>query len=988
MSDPKSEDPPPVPTSTASCTNIESSPQDDRQYKIITLQNSLTALLISDVTTDKASAAMDVNIGHLSDPPSAPGLAHFLEHLLFMGTTKYPNENEYNVYLSNHGGSSNAYTDMESTNYYFDVASDGLEGALDRFAQFFICPLFLKNTTEKELQAVDSEHGKNLQSDSWREFQLSKFLASKDHPFSKFGSGNLKTLKTIPEEKGLDIRKLLLEFHEKYYSANIMKLVVLGKESIEDLEKMVSTCFSPVTNHNLIKPVFPGNPYGPKELCKQVSIVPVKEGTKSLKINFPTREVDTLYRQKPTHYISHLIGHEGQGSILQLLKDKGWANELSAGVSRNCSDWGCFSITIDVTDNGLEHYHDIITIVFAYLSLLKKQGVQRWIHDETATVASCSFRFLSKRNPIDYTCSLANAMQIYPKEYVLAGPYKIYEYDESLIHEFLDYFTPENMILYVTSKTFEGKTNLKEEWYQTEYNLEDLDQDLCHKWSNATCDDPESVAYGLHLPEQNNMIASDFTLYSHSPDFPQNEPKLLLHTNRCNLFYKPENVFNMPKVNIMTMLRTKVASTMSVYESVLALLWAQIVDEHSSDFTYLASMASLHSSIVHVQRGIELTVSGYNHKVHIFLQRIVQTMKDVPAKLEQPLFERVKDKISKEYQNFMYAQPYQHAFYAADLCLETSKWSIEDKMMVLEKVTMEDVIHFSKRLLSSFYMEILVHGNVSVQGAKDISSILLDGLDPSPPPASIIPALRVVELEKGKTVVHRMKEPNEGNTNSCIEFLLQIGPLDLKDVSILALLHQLLKEPAFNELRTNEQLGYIVHTSIKTNGDDVKGLLFLIQSDSFDPIYMDERIEEFLVRLRSKIMEMKEEEFQSNIHSLRQIFMEKNKNMGEESNKYWNAICSNHYLFKRIQLIATHLESISHIQVLRFFDKYFVKDTPNRKKLSAQVFAKQHMEKYQDAVAEGVALIHQEDIDEFKQSRTLYPLAAKVDFEPFKLDVE
>ena len=906
-----------------------------------------------------------------------------------MGTEKYPNENEYNVYLSSHGGSSNAYTDMESTNYYFDVANDGLHGALDRFAQFFICPLFQEDTTDRELQAVDSEHAKNLQSDSWREFQLSKSLAREDHPFSKFGSGNMTTLKVKPEEEGLDIRKLLLDFHEKYYSANIMKLVVLGKETLEALEELVIQCFENVTNHNIDKPSFPGKPYGPKQLSKRVSIVPVKEGIQSLKLHFPTREVDSLYRQKPTHYISHLIGHEGLGSILQLLKDKGWANELSAGISRNCSDWGCFSITIDVTNTGLSHANDIVEIVFAYLSLLKKSGVQRWIHDETATVAACSFRFLSKRNPMDYTCSLANAMQIYPSEHILAGPYKIYDYDPDLIHEFLDYFTPENMILYVISKTFEGKTNHKEKWYQTEYNIEDLEPDLCEKWSNAIVDtnDSNNVANGLHLPEQNDMIASDFTLLQ-VPDFPKDEPKLLLHTDRCRLFYKPDNVFDMPKVNIMAMLRTKVASTMSVMESVLALLWVQIINEHSSDFTYLASMASLHSSIINVQRGIEITVSGYNHKVHILLQRIVQTMTQVPNKLDPQLFDRVKDKISKEYQNFTYAQPYQHAFYAADLCLETSKWSIEDKRMVLESITMEDVVHFSKRLLSSFYLEILVHGNVSIQGAKDISSILVDGLNPSPPPMSLIPALRIVELQNGETCVHRMKEPNEGNTNSCIEFLLQIGPLNLKDVSILALVHQLLKEPAFNELRTNEQLGYIVHTTIKTNGDDVKGLLFLIQSDSFDPIYMDERIEAFLVRLRSKIMEMTEEEFQSNIQSLRQIFMEKNKNMGEESNKYWNAICNNHYLFKRIQLIATHLKSISKIQVLRFFDRYFVKDAPNRRKLSMQVFAKQHLERYQVAVAEGVTLIFPEDIDEFQQSRTLFPLAPKVDFEPFKLDAE
>ena len=69
---------------------IESSSQDDRTYNVIELPNKLTCLLISDPTTDKSSAAMDVRVGHLSDPEGAPGLAHFLEHMLFMGTKKIP----------------------------------------------------------------------------------------------------------------------------------------------------------------------------------------------------------------------------------------------------------------------------------------------------------------------------------------------------------------------------------------------------------------------------------------------------------------------------------------------------------------------------------------------------------------------------------------------------------------------------------------------------------------------------------------------------------------------------------------------------------------------------------------------------------------------------------------------------------------------------------------------------------------------------------
>jgi insulysin len=73
-----------------------------------------------------------------------------------MGTEKYPKENDYNQYLAEHSGHSNAFTGMENTNYYFEVAQEWLEGALDRFAQFFISPLFSDSCTERELKAVDS----------------------------------------------------------------------------------------------------------------------------------------------------------------------------------------------------------------------------------------------------------------------------------------------------------------------------------------------------------------------------------------------------------------------------------------------------------------------------------------------------------------------------------------------------------------------------------------------------------------------------------------------------------------------------------------------------------------------------------------------------------------------------------------------------------------------------------------------------------------
>lgn len=167
--------------------NIVKSQQDNRDYRGLKLPNGLKVLLISDSATDKAAASMTVDVGHMSDPDNLPGLAHFCEHMLFLGTEKYPNENAYSTFLSENGGSSNASTYADNTKYYFDVVHNKLDGALDRFAQFFIAPLFTASATDREINAVNSEHEKNLAIDVWRIRQVNKALADPTHPYSKFG---------------------------------------------------------------------------------------------------------------------------------------------------------------------------------------------------------------------------------------------------------------------------------------------------------------------------------------------------------------------------------------------------------------------------------------------------------------------------------------------------------------------------------------------------------------------------------------------------------------------------------------------------------------------------------------------------------------------------------------------------------------------------------------------------------------------------------
>ena len=86
------------------------SENDQRLYRYLTLENQMQVLLVSDPGADKAAVSLDVNVGSRQDPSDYQGLAHFLEHMLFLGTDKYPEADDYQNFISSHSGNHNAYT--------------------------------------------------------------------------------------------------------------------------------------------------------------------------------------------------------------------------------------------------------------------------------------------------------------------------------------------------------------------------------------------------------------------------------------------------------------------------------------------------------------------------------------------------------------------------------------------------------------------------------------------------------------------------------------------------------------------------------------------------------------------------------------------------------------------------------------------------------------------------------------------------------------
>ncbi len=878
---------------------------DKREYRHVQLGPShapLDVLLISDPNTDKASAAMDVHVGQLCDP--LPGLAHFLEHMLFIGTQKYPTENAYDQFLTTHGGSSNAFTDLEHTCYYFDVQAGDLEGALDRFAQCFIGPLFTQTALEREVQAVDSEHHKNLQQDAWRMYQLSKSSLAPGHSYASFGSGNQETL---PIE---NIREQLLEFYQQHYrkSLALYKLVVLGKESLEELEQLVlryfdelATALAPNSQprEELLPQLFP--PVLQWQVPQRLHIIPVSQ-VHSIEMQFPLPSQLAHWQSKPTRYISHLLGHEGQGSLLSLLKQKHYALELYADdASKSCITWNIFTIRIELTDLGLQNVDEVVQMFFSFVDILKSQDPQPWIQQELRTVGDLQFRFLSQRNPMDYTCSVVGWMQLYPPSHYLSGPYTVSEWEPEAIKECLQALNPDNVLWMVSSPSFQLTNPETEKWYGTQYERIELEEALQNQLRTAMASDfPE-----LQLPQVNDMIATDFELLSQElqTSFPLDSPQCIALSTTAGtktsswsqpilqLWYKPDNVFQMPKVNLLYHFSSSVAAA-TPQASVATQIFVEWIQEQVNEFTYLASMAGLHAEISQSTSGIDLQVSGYHHKAHVLVEKmlevILSSLGEMPDDVE--LFGRILYKLEQEFQSFLVAQPYQHAIYGADQLLEVANFSIPQKLATLQMIARASsaqqlVVEHAKRFWKDCRVVALVHGNVSPQHAKDMTQTIwstleefrggvTEEIDSS---LALSPPLerRVVQLDPKIAYLYRFEEFNSANTNSCAQLILQLGFLGLEENATLAFLHHLLKEPAFNQLRTEEQLGYIVHTSIKTSGHNIKNLLFLIQSDSFDPIHVESRIEAFLARFRPRIQNMTREDFETNITAVVASFLEK-----------------------------------------------------------------------------------------------------------------
>jgi len=818
--------------------SIDTPSLQNRKFLKIRLKNGLEAYLVSDPDAPKSAAALAVHVGSWSDPEDRPGLAHFLEHLLFLGTEKYPHESGYTKYLDQYGGQRNAFTASDRTVYMFSIDNEGFKGALDRFAQFFIAPLFLTSGIDREMKAIDQEFCKDQPLDTWRHHYVMKELANPKHPFHRFDIGNKETLKAISRDE-------VKEWYHTHYSADIMKLVVISPLPTAEMAELVSETFAPVSKKTSPPLSLPDSLFTPDKLNRVITITPLR----ALQTLDFTWELPPLSKKeeemKVQDLLAFILGNEGDESLLVFLKERGWADGIRAGDQKLSSTATLLTVSIELTCEGLNHIDEIIHSMDQTLTAMRKGPIQPELFQEIQAMALIKYRYQTRGNVFEQVAEWAynlvdEPLATFPKNSLIP-----FNYNPDLIEKVLKHFIIENAFITLNcDKEKKIYKNAKSErWMGVSYAIH----------SPILLKNTPPLAFNKKIiPESNPFISTQLLPIKRefSDKFP--EPVTLIENSQGKLFFAEDSHFLTPEVSYSFVFKSPLINDHVKENVVMGDLFCKIVLDEISPLIVHANQAGIHSELATQPFNIQLDVKGYSDKTSLFLKEVLQKFNNGPVSIE--LFERNKDKLIRKYHNAAQSSPLKQGMDELYHILYKDRSTYGEKEELLQSISYEKFQDFHQKLFEQSYIEALFFGDITKEHALQIWSDTIAALHSKPYPASkhFQIELAALKLIRGPYLFSK-KSKLEGNA---LILTADLGPFNFKTRASQEILSKSMEEPFFSELRTRQQTAYIVTNWAKELERELYSF-FAIQSHSHDGRDLLARfelfIENFLQNIRQEV---------------------------------------------------------------------------------------------------------------------------------------
>jgi protease III len=898
---------------------IITSPNDNREYSAITLNNQLQLILVSDPSIEKSAAALSVGVGLLNDPMTHQGMAHYLEHMLFMGTNKYPDVSGYSEFMSNNGGRSNAYTWLDITNYMFEVNNDAFEAALDRFSDFFKSPKLYPEYTEKEKNAVNAEWSMRRELDFFGRFNLSRSMMG-EHPANRFLIGNLESLSDKEEAK---LHDTTVAFYNKYYSSNIMKASLISNLSIVEMEKLAEKYFSSIQNKEIDKPKVQTKLDFNAFNKQRIHYVP-NEDVKQLILDFTINNNIESYLSKPNTFVSYILGSEMPGTPAFELKKLGLISSLN--VSSNPSmygNYGQLSIQLNLTDAGMKKRALITHVLMDFINEVRRNGVNKKYFSEIKNSLNNSFRFLEKGRAFNYASTIAAEQQSYSQRHAIAANYLYTKFDKSSIHNLLNQLRPERLRIWYISKEEPADHELK--YYSGKYSIRPIDDREIAQWSKRS-----TVA--LTLPKVNNLLPERFELKTLNAD--QKKPKVVFNTNNIKVWHMPsENFKSQPKGTLEIYFNSDERNK-DIKGQILYSLWLDLYKLKNSALLTEASIAGMYPSLKS-SHGLILSISGFTDKQPLLLKSLIKKL-NIHVSNEQ--FIQAVDRYIRNVKNSENAFPYNQLFSVFSKLTRSSGYSNNELVEAASRLTESDLKEFINLNLKNHNLRVFAYGNYDAKDLDNISTTLRSELTSNRSRVPYNKNKYILPIE-GKTISYKKDIP-VADVAVLDVFFHPIS--NLKQKAIGKILNSHIRAHAFDTLRTQEQLAYAVF-AFTDDLDKYTGLFFGIQTPVNDVTKMQERFDLYRKEYKSVLDELPLDEFNSLKSSVLISLKEKPKNIVDEQRHFLADWYKENWEFNSKNELIAEIEAVTIEDLSSFYEKTVMTSNPAR--ISIQLRGQKFIEK-------------------------------------------
>ena len=855
---------------------------DQRLYRSLRLENSLPVLLISDASAERAGATLDLDVGSGSDPWEAQGLAHYLEHMLFLGTQNYPEIDGFQNFIAQSGGSYNASTGFEHTNYFFEIAPEHFAAALSRFADFFLTPLFPEQYSTRERNVIDSEYSGGLSSDGRRYWALLKELASPEHPMAKFNVGNKATLAGAGEE----LQALLRGFYQQHYHSGRMRLVLYAPAGLDELEQLARQLFSAIRAGEAQAQSSPTVALL-SNLPERVDYKPLRE-LYNLSLNFPIASQQQNWRSKSVYLLSHIIGHEAPGSLAYVLKQRQWINSLHSGLSFDHQDSALFGVNIDLSTEGREHIDEITALFFAWIQLIADEADFARYFEENQQINQQQFDYQPSSSASSITRDLARDWHYVSDAELVAADHIFFEFVPEQIEQLLGALRPENMLQIVADP--QAETDKVEYYYQIDYRRQ--------AWVKTELAIDIS---SLRLPEANRYISTDLQLDSGAVS---SAPEQILHcapqtqSGCLDGWHQLDLSYNLPQTNYYFNLRNPLAQR-SARDRYLLDVWVELIKEQLNPELYAAQIAGYDYKIYPTTRGITVRLSGFPEQLDRVLEQVISGFKH--ADYSSASFARIHSEQLLNLRNTAQNAPLQLAFESLQNQLVPQSYTAEQLATAGADIDLSDLQQTRAGFLATGSMLALAHGNISREQAERLNSLLLAGLERK---ALAVAQVQPMDLDNNIS----------SNINSIDKDYAALVYMQAAEVEAGAqsnteahtrLVKALLQGKFFQQLRTEEQLGYSV-AAYDYNLFERPGLVFAVQSNNRDGDYLRQRIQRFIADAGAYIEQLDSAELDAYKQGLSAKIIRKPENLDRLSQRYWSFLDKQRVNFSyRAQLAAS-----------------------------------------------------------------------------------